>query len=101
MLKDLAQKKELKQYVETHKEEIKERKKKYHQENKDKEAQENKQYRKKNPDKVKKWQKQYREKNKEKRKEKTTCSCGSIFIRPNKSQHIKSIKHQKWLETQT
>ena len=64
--------------------------KQYRDDNKDK----IKQYRDDNKDKMK----QYRDDNKDKMKEnqtkKCTCECGSQFTRSNKSQHIKTIKHQ-------
>ena len=56
-----------------------------------------------NKDKIKEHIKQYQENNKDKIKEhkskKCTCECESTLTHGNKSQHIKTIKHQKYLNT--
>ena len=53
--------------------------------------------------KLKEKMKQYQENNKDKIKEnnlkKCMCECGSTFTHGNKSQHKKTIKHQKYLNT--
>jgi hypothetical protein len=76
-------------------EDNKDKKKQYREDNKEK----SKQYREDNKEKIK----QYRDDNKDKMKEnqtkKCTCECGSQFTRSNKSQHIKTIKHQKYLNS--
>jgi len=62
-----------------------------------------KQYYEDNKDKIKEHIKKYREDNKDKIKErkskKCTCECGTIYIHGNKARHIKTIKHQKYLNT--
>ena len=84
----------------------KEHLKKYRNDNKDKNKQWHddnkehvKQYREDNKDK----KKQYYEDNKDKIKEhlskKCMCECGSTFTHGNKTHHIKTIKHQKYLNT--
>ena len=56
-----------------------------------------------NKENIKDKNKEYREDNKDKIKEhkskKCTCECGAIFTHGNKSQHIKTMKHQKYLNT--
>jgi hypothetical protein len=95
-----------KQYYEDNKENIKDKFKQYYEDNKDK----FKEYREDNKDKIKQYRednkdkiKQYRDDNKDKMKEhktkKCTCECGSTFTHGNKSQHIKTMKHQKYLNT--
>ena len=77
-------KEQMKQYREDNKENIKDKIKEYYEANKDK-------------------KKQYYEDNKDKIKEhlskKCTCECGSTFTHGNKTHHIKTIKHQKYLNT--
>ena len=74
----------MKQYREDNKENIKEYYEEYYEANKDK-------------------KKQYYEDNKDKIKEhlskKCTCECGSTFTHGNKTNHIKTMKHQKYLNT--
>ena len=54
-----------------------------------------------NRDKILELKKQYREANREKileqRKQKTTCECGSVQRRDDKSKHLKSKKHQAYV----
>jgi hypothetical protein len=80
-----------KQYYEDNKELIKENRKEYRENNKEK----IKQYRMDNNVKIK----QYYEANKDKNKIKCTCECGAIIQHCIKAQHIKTIKHQKYLNT--
>jgi len=108
-----------KKYRENNKQEIREKKKEYYEKNKDKINEKKKEYYEKNKEKIKEYQeknkekisekrKEYYEKNKEKliekrrekRKEKYTCICGSTISKNSKSKHEKSIKHQKFIESQ-
>jgi adenylate kinase family enzyme len=54
---------------------------------------------------ISEYQKQYHEVNKEKlseyRKKTNSCECGGIYVYSNKSQHLKTIKHCKFIESQT
>jgi hypothetical protein len=58
-------------------------------------------YRKNNKDKLIEYMKQYREKNidklREKQREKFNCPCGGRYSRGDKSRHMKSKKHQKYI----
>ena len=62
-----------------------------------------KQYREDNIEIIKEREKLYREDNKEeikeRRSQKYTCECGSSFRQCDKARHIKTIKHQKYLNT--
>ena len=83
--------------------EMKEKKSKYNKEyrknNFEKLKQNNKEWREDNKEVVSKKAKERYEKNKEKRKQKITCSCGSIISRDYKAGHERSIKHQQYIET--
>jgi len=50
---------------------------------------------------IKEYNRQYREINDDYRKEKFTCLCGGKYVCSNKSFHLKTKKHQKYLEEQT
>ena len=100
----------MKQYYEDNKENIKDKKKQYYEDNKENIKDKFKQYYEDNKDKFKEYRednkdkiKQYREDNKDNMKEhkskKCTCECGSPFTHGNKTNHIKTIKHQKYLNT--
>ena len=82
----------LKEYCETHREKRNAYMKAY-----------NPIYREKNAEQLKQKKKQYRQENenriKEKRKEKITCECGSIFCRGKYSRHIRTQKHQDYIQT--
>jgi hypothetical protein len=59
-----------------------------------------------NKEKIKKRSKAYYEKNKEKikekeKREKITCICGSYYRKRDKSQHLKTIKHQTYIQSQS
>ena len=73
--------------------------KQYRDDNKDK----IKQYHEDNKDKIKENLKKYYDDNKDQinanKSKKCTCECGSPFTIGNKSQHIKTMKHQKYLNT--
>jgi hypothetical protein len=87
------------QYYVDNKENIKDKHQKYYEDNKDK----IKQYYEDNKENIKDKNKKYCEDSKDKIKEhkskKCTCECGGIFTYGNKSQHIKTMKHQKYLNT--
>ena len=55
-----------------------------------------KEYRNVNADKIKK----YREDNSDKRKQKINCECGGKFTHQHKSDHLKTKKHQQFLNNQ-
>lgn len=90
-----------KEYCENNKDKIKEKKKEYRENNKDKIKEYKKEYREDNKEKIKEYSKEYRENNKEKinenAKEKVTCECGSIIRKVDLSRHIKTIKHQDYM----
>ena len=60
-----------------------------------------KEYYENNTEKITQYKKEYRENNTEKIKEwvktKCNCECGGRYTNAHKSQHFKSIKHQKYL----
>jgi len=89
-----------KKWYETNKDKIKEYNKKWYDNNKEY----SKEYYRQNPDKRKKNNAKYREQNiykiNEKAREKITCECGCVIRRDSLSKHRKSIKHQKWVESQ-
>jgi hypothetical protein len=84
--------------------------KKFYEEHKEKIIEYTKQYRLKNPEDFKKRCKEFHQKNKERLNKKSQefrdknkdvnikCPCGSVFAKYSKSHHLKSQKHQKYLE---
>jgi len=74
-----------KEWLEDHKEEKSEYDKEWYENNKE--------Y-------MQEWKKKWYENNKKRLKEKITCDCGCIFIRNNKTQHIRSKKHQNFINNQ-
>jgi hypothetical protein len=84
----------------------KEYQKQYYLDNKEKLLEKQKQYNIDNNEKVKEYQKQYRIDNKERakqynkeiNKQKFNCPCGGKYKYFDKSRHLKSKKHQKYLE---
>jgi hypothetical protein len=91
----------MKEYRETHKNEIKEWREAHKNEIKDKQ----KEYREAHKNEIKDKQKEYREANKEKineRKcEKFDCVCGGKYNRGNKSLHEKTKLHQLYISNQS
>ena len=83
----------LKEYNEANKDKIKEKNKEYNEANKDKIKEYRKEYNEANKDKIK----EYREVNKDKIKQIINCECGLSFQKDNKARHIKSKKHQKFI----
>ena len=88
-------------YVEN-KEQIKEFQKIYNQDNKEQIKKYKKIYYESNKEQIKKGKKKYyednKEKNKKKNSEKFNCECGGKYTTCNKLRHLKSQKHQKYLE---
>jgi len=82
-------KNEIKEYRETHKNEIKDRMKEYRETHKNEIKDRTKEYRETHKEK----NKEYRETNKDKLREKFNCDCGGKYRFDNKAQHKKSKKH--------
>jgi hypothetical protein len=76
---------------------IKAMSKKYYTNNQDVLKEKNKKYREENLQKTLDYGKEWREKN----KEKILCECGGHFIKYNKSYHLKTKKHQAYINQQT
>jgi hypothetical protein len=83
----------LKEYREQNKDKITNQKKEWRDDNKDK----IKKYREQNKDKITNQKKEYREQNKEYINKKFSCECGGCYTNVNKAKHLKSIKHQNYL----
>jgi hypothetical protein len=79
--------------------------KKYYQDNKEKYQQYSKAYKEQNIDKIREYAKEYKIINKEKvdkyNCEKITCDCGGSFCRKHRAAHFKTIKHLKFVSSQT
>lgn len=77
--------------------------KQYREDNKDKIKENIKQWKKDNKEQIKRHMKQYRQDNKDKIKQQKTqkhnCPCGGRYTQTNKTQHIKTKKHQDYLLT--
>ena len=115
-----------KQWYEDHKEEQLAKQKQYYQENKEVKLERNKKWRDEHKEEQKEYHKEYRQNNPEavaerkkkcyenkkeqylekkreyyqSRKEKTLCECGSMVSSFEKSRHLKSQKHQAYLQQQ-
>ena len=75
-----------KRYGEEHKEQIRERKKQYAETHKDQRAD---------------YWKRYYEEKKELRNQQCTCDvCGGIYTTSHKARHLKTIKHQRAIDSQ-
>lgn len=57
----------------------------------------NKQYYQENKEKLNMYNRRYRLNNKERIKEKHLCECGRFYTHSNKSGHMKTQKHLKWI----
>ena len=88
-----------KQYRANNSEKIKESKKQYRANNSEKIKESNKQYRANNSEKIKQYREKYAKDNSEKLKQKYNCECGGKYSIKHKSEHLKTIKHQKYLES--
>ena len=85
------------QYYLDNSDKIKEQVKKYQNENEDTIKVRKNQYYKDNEDKIKNKSKKYQEVNADKLKQKINCECGGKHTYSHKSNHLKSLKHQKYL----
>ena len=92
----------MKQYYQSNKGHILEHNKQYREANIEAHNQYRKQYRKLNKNKISEYRKQYRDLNRqkieEKRKQSYQCVCGSVFRLDTKQRHLKTQKHQRYLE---
>jgi hypothetical protein len=83
----------IKEYREQNKDKIIDYQKEYYEQNKDK----LKEYYEQNKDKIKEYYEQNKDKINEHRYKHFTCECGGCYIQKNKATHLKSIKHQNYL----
>ena len=67
--------------------------------NKEKIAEQKKLYREANKEKILEQKKEYRDANKEKIKEKFNCECGGKFTLGSKARHMKTKKHQDYINS--
>ena len=76
--------------------------KEYYEKNKEKRKEYQKEYREKNKDYYKEYDKEYREQNneqiKKRQNKKFECECNGKYTYANKSRHLKSKIHQKYLK---
>ena len=90
-----------KQYYQDNKEQFKEYNDEYRQNNKEQLNEYHVEYRQNNKEYFKEYFKEYRQKNREKiaeqQNKKFTCPCGGKYTQGNKSRHLRSKKHQKYL----
>ena len=93
-----------KKYRDENVETITEYKKQYYEDNKDNILQQNKQYYIDNQANIREKKKQYRKVNKDKikarRSQVCTCECGIHYQKINKSSHMKSKRHQNYINNQ-
>ena len=89
-----------KEWESENKEHIQEQKRLYHLENREKFCEKVKKWRQENPDRRKEQAKTYREKHKEKLRQVIECPCGNSFSHNHKARHLKSQKHQEYLNQQ-
>ena len=79
--------------------------KKYYENNRDKILERTKEHYQQNREKIIDYNKEYREQNKNKIKErdnaKYECPCGGKYTRGNKAIHLKTLKHQTFINQQT
>ena len=85
-----------KEYYENNKDYYKEYLKQYRENNKEYIQEYNKEYRENNKELIKELKKNWYEKN----KEKFNCECGGKYIFQNKTQHFKTQKHTKFMNSQ-
>ena len=88
-------------YLERNRSEINIKQRLHYHNNKDEYAEKNKLYRMNNTDVLKQKSKEYRDKNRDeinqKKSLKFDCACGGVYTNGHKSRHMKSQKHQNWL----
>jgi hypothetical protein len=93
-----------KEYREDNKEQLSIKLKKYYAENKLMYAQKGKVYRNQNEEKLKERSRQYRENNKEaiqaKKSEVYICECGINYTSCHRTRHLRTLRHQKYIENQ-
>jgi hypothetical protein len=91
-----------KQYAEENKEQIKSYQEEYREKNKEKLSEQKKEYRAAHKEEASEKQKLWREANKEKLKQQRAqiivCECGSNYTHINKSRHLKTKTHLKFIE---
>ena len=91
----------LEEWLKDNEDYLREDRKNRYEKNKEKILENKKDYYIKRKDVIKEKRKEWWENNKdkysEKRKEKMTCECGSIFRKCDKNAHLRTIKHQKFL----
>lgn len=85
------------QYKQDHKEELKQYNQQYNQDNKEKRNQ----YRQDHKEETKQYYQDHKEELNQKRYKKITCFCGGKYTHANRSRHLKSKKHQSWLQSQS
>jgi len=94
-------KEQKKEYRQKNKESIE----KYRQDNKESISKQRKGYRQENKESIKKYSQEYRQKNRdtlnERKNEKFNCECGGQYTRSHKAKHLRTKKHQKWLDART
>ena len=88
------------EYREDNKEHIIEQKKQWYEVNKERINEKNKQWYEANKEHISEQKKQYRQVNKDRINEKVNCECSGKYTMRHKSQHMKTIKHQRYLEAQ-
>tara|TARA_R110002153_G_scaffold54274_1_gene151206 strand:- start:2467 stop:3051 length:585 start_codon:yes stop_codon:yes gene_type:complete len=89
-----------KEYYQTNKEWIAKKNAEIYKQNKEKIQKRHKEYDIKNKEKVRERKRKYREANIDKINKKFECPCGGKYTHSNKSIHIKSQKHLKWVQSQ-
>jgi len=98
---ELGKKTYKQEYNQINKEHIKEYNREYNQINKEHIREYKQEYNQINKEHIKEYNREYREINDDCRKKKFTCPCGGKYTCSNKSFHIKTKMHQKYLEEQT
>lgn len=71
--------------------------KEYYEQNKEKIIDRMKEYQENNKENIKQYKKEYYENHKDKINKKIECECGCKYTHQNKARHIKTKKHQKYL----
>lgn len=93
----------MKEYRQEHKEEAKEYNKQYRQDHKEEIAEKAKEYRQNHKEEIAEKAKEYHQEHKQeinqKTKQKHTCECGNIYSHSCKARHLKSNKHQKYIQS--
>lgn len=90
-----------KEYYEQNKQEISEKKKMYREANKQKINEKKKRDYQNNKEKINEKNRIYREANKDKLYEKFNCACGGKYTHEARTKHLKTNKHQTFINQQT